>query len=149
MESSTADLDDSDDASQSQEAPGENSRTRHQTLYCLKNCFRAAVPSRVSVNTVVDTDAVTELPLRDLCTLIDEHQSLQCAAIVKSCTFVEKKPIAPHRFIVLELHRQGRKHIWLRLERKPESRAALVSGIGRTPSNDVVSEATRLAGASG
>ena len=64
---------------------------------------------------------------------------MQGASIVTSSTFVEmRKPIAPHRCVVIELHRHGRKNVWVRLERKPTSPADLVRGMGRTPSNDVV-----------
>ena len=94
--------------------------------------------SLVSINTVVETGVVMNLPHERLCTFIDTHRSMQGAEIVRSCTFVEKKRVAPHRCILLELHRPGRKNIWVRLERKPTSGAALVSGKGKTSSNDVV-----------
>lgn len=81
---------------------------------------------------------VMNLSHERLCTFIDNHRSMQGAEIVRSCTFVEKKHVAPHRCALLELHRPGRKNIWVRLERKPTSGAALVSGKGKTPSNDLV-----------
>lgn len=127
-----------DGASQSQEDPGRNRRPRNNIYLGLRNVIRGAVASRVSVNTLIDTDMVMNLSLERLCTFIDNHQSLQRASIVQSRTFVEKKRFAPHRFIILELHRYGRKNVWIRLERKPTSPGALVSGKGRTPSNDVV-----------
>ena len=95
-----------------------------------------------SVNTIVETGIVMNLSHERLCIFIDHHRSMQGAEIVTSCTFVEKKRVAPHRCILLKLHRRGRKNIWVRLERKPTSGAALVSGKGRTPSNDVVNTST-------
>ncbi|KAF8316119.1 hypothetical protein DL93DRAFT_794271 [Clavulina sp. PMI_390] len=45
-----------------------------------------------------------------------------------------------HRFIVLELHRQGRKPVYLRLDRrlgKGASTFSLIRSSGSTPANDV------------
>ena len=95
--------------------------------------------SIASVKTIIETDIVMNLSLERLCIFIDTHSSMQSAEIVRSSTFVEKKHGAPHRCVVLELRRPGKKNLCLRLERKPTSRAALISGKGRTPSNDVVS----------
>lgn len=93
--------------------------------------------SLASTQTCV-SNRVLDLTLEGVCQYIDAHKSLQGAGIVRSRTFVQKKLVAPHRYLVLELRRDGRKPVWLRLERKPTSRSDLASGRGRTPANDVV-----------
>lgn len=100
--------------------------------------------SFASVETIIHADTVMSLSIERLCTFIDTYRSMQGAVIVRSCTFVEEKRGAPHRCLVLELRRPGRKDLWLRLERKPTSRAALISGKGKTPSNDVVNISIRM-----
>lgn len=94
--------------------------------------------SSPSTITLVPLFAVLHFPLEDLCGFIDTYPSIQKACIVRSRTFVERKRIAPHRCLVVELHRVGRKVAWLRLERKPTSPGDLVMGGGKTRSNDVV-----------
>lgn len=121
-----------------QNTPGGSARSRND-MYSVRNAGDVSSASIPSINTVIEVDVVMHLSHERLCTFIDTHRSMQGAEIVRSCTFVEKKRVAPHRCILLELHRPGRKKIWVRLERKPTSRAALVSGKGKTPSNDVVS----------
>ena len=126
-----------------QHTPGTNIRSRSD-VYGVRNgpeSSSASLPS--TINTVVETGIVMNLSARTLVHVYPTtHRSMQSAEIVKSYTFVEKKRVAPHRCILLELHRPGRKGIWVRLERKPTSGAALVSGKGRTPSNDVVNTST-------
>lgn len=91
-----------------------------------------------SLASCVPIVGVVGLSLIGLCTLINAYSSMQSAVVVRSSTFVEKKPVAPHRCLILELRRPGRKVLWLRLERKPTSSHELMLGSGRTPSNDVV-----------
>lgn len=107
-------------------------------MYGLGNLSRLSFASMSSVRTYIPSTGVLHLALDQLCGRIGEHRSMQRAEVLRSCTFVEKKLIAPHRCLVLELRRAGRKCIWLRLERKPTSFNALASGKGRTPSNDIV-----------
>ena len=136
------DLDGVDDTTAPQDTPGRYMRSGSD-VYGVRNGAERSSVSLLSTNTVVDTGIVMNLPHERLCTFIDAHRSMHGAEIVRSCTFVEKKHAAPHRCILLELHRPGRKNIWVRLERKPRSGAALVSGKGRTPSNDVVNTPMR------
>jgi hypothetical protein len=44
---------------------------------------------------------------------------------------------APHRFILFEL-RLADKKLWLKLERRPDSKIALLRGFGRTTAKDEV-----------
>jgi hypothetical protein len=43
--------------------------------------------------------------------------------------------VAPHRFLMLELKLADEK-LWLRLERRPDSKIALLRGFGRTAAKD-------------
>jgi len=45
--------------------------------------------------------------------------------------------VAPHRFILLELMLDGGR-MWLQLERRPDSKVALLRGLGRTSAKDEV-----------
>jgi len=45
--------------------------------------------------------------------------------------------VAPHRFILLELMLDGER-MWLQLERRPDSKVALLRGLGRTSARDEV-----------
>lgn len=108
-------------------------------VYNVGNGHDLSSVSITSMNTIVEVHKVMNLSHKRLCMFIDARRSMQGAEIVRSCTFVEKKLVAPHRCVLLELRRPGRQHIWVRLERKPTSGAALVAGTGKTPSNDVVS----------
>ena len=108
-------------------------------IYALRRGAGESSASLLSIETVVGlAETPIERSLEHLCTFIDDHRSMRGAEIVNSRTYVERKIIAPHRCVVLELHKEGRKNIWLRLERKPTTRAALVLGMGKTPANDVV-----------
>ena len=131
-------LDCVEDASAPQRACGRTTRFKSD-IYRVRNGAEISSTSIPSINTVIEADIVMHLSHERLCTFIDAHQSMQGAEIVRSCTFVEKKKrLTPHRCLLLELDRPGRKNMWVRLERKPTSGAALVFGKGKTPSNDVV-----------
>jgi hypothetical protein len=53
----------------------------------------------------------------EFCKLIREHRSLQRAEILSTETYCKMIGPIPHRFLLLELHREGRKDLWLRLDR--------------------------------
>jgi hypothetical protein len=46
--------------------------------------------------------------------------------------------LAPHRFVLLRLQPESGEPVWLRLERNPISKAALVRGLGKTDARDQV-----------
>lgn len=49
-----------------------------------------------------------------------------------------KRGAAPHRFLLLELRLADEK-LWLKLERGPDSKTALLRGFGKTAAKDEVS----------
>ena len=50
--------------------------------------------------------------------MIREHRSLQKAEILSTETYCKMNGAVPHRFLLLELRREGRKDLWLRLDRR-------------------------------
>lgn len=77
--------------------------------------------------------------LENFCNFMEHvDPTIREARIVKTCTYVERKRIAPHRRLLLEVCGGERGHEWLRLDRGPTSGSGLCSGIGRTPANDRV-----------
>lgn len=99
---------------------------------------KAPSQSKTSLGSCVPTVGKVDVSLVELRQLIDDYGSMQRATIVRSRTFVEKRRFAPHRCLIVDLYRPGRKDLWLRLERKPTSAKDLQKGSGRTPSNDMV-----------
>ncbi|KAF8309238.1 hypothetical protein DL93DRAFT_2231111 [Clavulina sp. PMI_390] len=103
--------------------------------------------------TVMPQYGVMKLSLEDLCEYIRLHRTLQVASIVKSeCYFEVAGPVL-HRFLILELRREGRKVIWLRLDRRRGEKISLIkflSASGVTKANDqamLSSEKALLVGA--
>ncbi|KAF8316848.1 hypothetical protein DL93DRAFT_2077658 [Clavulina sp. PMI_390] len=94
----------------------------HKSIHPLKQ-----TPSHTSlerVNTVASTVSVIPpygviyLSLQELCRYVSEQETLRLASIVSSECYSE--PIGPvtHRFVVMKLRREGRKVVWLRLDRR-------------------------------
>jgi hypothetical protein len=111
-----------------------SSRTRRSRLSRLR------VFSAASENSVDQYGAVV-LSLPQLCDVIDRHRSLQRAEIVSTEGYVERLGAITHRFLVLLLRRQGRKPVYLRLDRRlgrNTSTFHLLRSNGSTPANDVV-----------
>jgi len=83
------------------------------------------------------------LNLNDIRTLIEndpvlaQYNIISLRAFVKPWVTAITRGVAPHRFILLEL-RLGDKRLWLQLERKPDSKIALIRGFGRTAARDEV-----------
>lgn len=83
------------------------------------------------------------VPLEHLCRLIDAYPTLREGKIISSECYTSPMPGGlVHRFLMLELRREGRKTIWARLDRTRLKTVGafqfFVSG-GRTDSNDIVS----------
>lgn len=80
--------------------------------------------------------------LQHLCSLIATHTSLQHATIVSSECYWENIAFRiVHRFLIFELAREGKKPIWLRVDRRRSRTASTFEFIyagGSTPSNDTV-----------
>jgi hypothetical protein len=107
----------------------------------LQNTFSLSVAasSSLSVDTVVP-QGILMMSLGDLCSTIEKHRSLQKAEISMTEAYTQLLGAVRHRFLVLELHREGRKKIWLRLDRRAgRSTFGLLRAGGSVPAHDVVS----------
>jgi len=80
--------------------------------------------------------APNTITIKGLVKLIDEYDSLQSGEIISSEGYREHTPT--HRFLVLELQRDQKKSIWVRLERRPSSRRGLVRRLGSVLTDDTV-----------
>lgn len=107
----------------------------------------SAVFSSTTVNTLLPQGGGYGGSLSLLCQLVDTYTTLQHAIIV--CAECYTQNIAAqivHRFLVLELRRDGKKTIWVRLDRR---RSKLVNtrrflfARASTQSNDTVCEVQR------
>lgn len=94
--------------------------------------------STPSVNTVI-TYGVLHTSLDEFCEVVTHHRSLKKAQIVSTESYTERNGVL-HRFLVLELYRQERKPIYLRLDRRfGSSTFGLLLGLGSAPAKDTVS----------
>lgn len=110
--------------------------TRQASVSSLSSTFSAS-----SVSTAVPTRGIVELSLVDVCDHIDEHPSLRAAEIISTECYAVQASAVMHRFIVLELRRQGRKDVWLRLDRRRGEKISLLQFLaasGTTQANDRV-----------
>lgn len=108
----------------------------------------SSVNSTVSTSTVIPTNAGGYgMPLEHLCRLISSYPSLQDAEIVASACYTKRITsivgiAVLHRYLVLELRREGKKTIWVRLDRarsKASESRPFLRALGQTRANDVVS----------
>lgn len=81
--------------------------------------------------------------LSHLCSLIGSYSALQNARIISAECHTESIALKiVHRFLILELMREGKKNIWIRLDRR---RAKILGTLrflrnhATTPANDTVS----------
>lgn len=80
--------------------------------------------------------------LSNLTQLISNHTALYKATIVATECYTQPIRLGVlHRFLMIELHRLGKKSIWLRLDRRRSAKVGafrfVLSG-GSTPANDTV-----------
>jgi len=79
--------------------------------------------------------------LSDIRALIENDPNLAQCNIISLRAFVMPwataiaHGVAPHRFLMLELRLADEK-LWLKLERRPDSKIALLRGLGRTAAKD-------------
>jgi hypothetical protein len=74
-----------------------------------------------------------------LCDVVKQHRSLMQAEILSTECYTESSRGVVHRFLILELRREGRKDIWLRLDRRPGSSISqLVLNAGTVRAKDTV-----------
>lgn len=82
-------------------------------------------------------------PVTDIRTLIESDSHLAQYNIITLYAFAMPmmsaiaRGMAPHRFILLELRLDDKK-LWLKLERRPDSKTALLRGFGATRARDEV-----------
>lgn len=92
----------------------------------LRNLPFSRTLSRISLATVASTDTFLDhsvdprIPLRGLLEVIERHRSLQHARIIRADAYQGFTGQVVHRFIILELERDGRQPIWLRIDRGRE-----------------------------
>ena len=81
------------------------------------------------------------ISLSSICELVDSNVDpiVNEAQIIESRVYIQRKaPIGPHRKIVLKFRARRGNCFWLMLERKAESRKALLKGLGSTHRKDQV-----------
>lgn len=96
----------------------------------------------MSTGTIVPSVGYMGLSIAELCELIEERHSLQQANIVMTESYKQHTGGIVHRFLVLELEREGKKPVWLRLDRrlgKDVSKMSFILASGVTNANDTVS----------
>jgi len=96
--------------------------------------------------TVVPCVGITHLSLSELCHLIQERRSLQRTIITMTEGYSERSRTVVHRFLVLQLEREGKEPIWLRLDRRLGKARSFVLKSSVTRANDTVSNAFSLKG---
>lgn len=82
-----------------------------------------------------------DLTLSEFCDYIEDHSSLQRAKIVATECYSENAGAVTHRFLVLELRRENRKDVYLRLDRRRAEGTSLfkfITASGSTKANDRV-----------
>jgi len=76
-------------------------------------------------------------PLIDAEPIRAQYNIISIRPFVMPWTTAILRGVAPHRFILLELMLDGER-MWLQLERRPDSKVALLRGLGRTSARDEV-----------
>ena len=107
-----------------------------------RNVSLTSLRSSLSTDTFLNHGSNHTINLTELCDAINRHRSLQNASIVSAegyCRSIGRTGIV-HRFIVLELERDGRQRIWLRIDRQRGrvSPITFIARIGTSPANDQV-----------
>lgn len=104
---------------------------------------RISLSSGLSRDTFLDPNLDQEDPTISFIALLDvirRHRSLHDAHIVRVDSY-KKNGLARHHFIVLQLEREGRRQIWLRIDRRRDEKRSLVHFTvngGTPPANDRV-----------
>lgn len=95
------------------------------------------IPSRVSADTFLTRDPYLDptITLLKLLDTIGRHRSLQYARIVEASSYQPINRGVKHRFIILELEREERQRIWLRIDRRIQKTGPLsaVRSVGGGP----------------
>lgn len=88
-----------------------------QSVPLSRTFSRISLATAASTDTFLNHSADPRIPLRDLLDIINRHRSLQHAQIVRADSYQGFNGQVIHRFIILELERDGRQKIWLRIDR--------------------------------
>lgn len=91
--------------------------------------------------TTIVSHGLLQLELSELCNLIKARRSLSLAEIVSVECYAQRVGLILHRFLVLHLRREGRKDMYLRMDRraaKDVSLTELVWASGQTQARDEV-----------
>jgi len=110
--------------------------------WASRNFSLTSLRSSLSMDTFLTHGSNHTLNLTELCDVINRHRSLQNASIVSAEGYrrsIGRTGIV-HRFIVLELERDGRQRIWLRIDRQRgrESPIIFIARVATSPANDQV-----------
>lgn len=111
-----------------------------QSAENLRAFGRATIETASSHWSVSDVQGMT-MELGRLRELIEKHSSLQHVQIVETQGYKQKRNGILHRFLILELQRQDKPSVWLRLDRRMHpntSRIAFILASGESPANDSV-----------
>lgn len=130
--------------------PVESHLISTSSLFSSSRTSLSRTLSRISLRGVFSTDSFLSpypnqvdptISLRILLDVIKRHRSLQDARIVRVDSYRNSGP-AQHRFIVLQLEREERQQIWLRIDRRRDKTRSLLNfaiNAGTSPANDRVS----------
>lgn len=102
-----------------------------------------SLPRSLTYNTVatVVSHGRLQLELSELCDLIEARDSLARAEIVSAECYVQRSGLWNHRFLILHLRREGRKDMYLRMDRRAANNISfteLVWTSGQTQARDEV-----------
>lgn len=81
------------------------------------------------------------MKLEDLVKLIRSQRSLQAATILSTEGYKQRHNGVLHRFLVLELERERKSSVWLRIDRRADpdmNRVSLLLAAGESPAYDTV-----------
>lgn len=103
--------------------------------------------SDTSASTAVPNQGVHCLSLSSFCDHVSKYQCLRKAEIISTESFYQSAGPVNHRFLLLELRRERRKRVWLRLDRRRGEDVTLFAFLcasGVTKANDTVGSLIRL-----
>ena len=110
----------------------------------LRHAASDASMRTAHASAVLVSYGVLRLPLEEFCELIRQNRSLQRSEIISTETHCKMNGAIPHRFLLLELHREGNKDLWLRLDRRDRGVPFLRFAASlTTPSHDMVRHASK------
>lgn len=95
-----------------------------------------------SIASILESKSLA-MPLEVFCNYIAQHKSLRNATIVSTSSYNQRVHLViRHRFLLLKLRREGKKDIWLRLDRLSSQKVNIIGFLasgGKTEAYDVVS----------